>query len=420
MIKTFILQPGVVLRCFPDTRFKHASLSIQLVRCMGQEEAYNALLPAVLLRGTEKYPDMGHIIRRLDDLYGASAGASVRRIGNCQTTGLRCSFIEDRFAMEGDQVVRPMAEFMGQLLLRPVLEDGCFRKDYVESEKENLIQTIQAQRNDKRAYAAAQLLRAMGKEDSFGIPRLGNEEDVTAITPKNLYDHYQKILRESPVEIFYTGSVDPEEMAKILTPLFADIPRRDVAALPAQTPLRSAPGGDITEQMELTQGKLAIGYVTPVTVFDSRFVAMQVFNTLFGSGMVSKLFMKIREEMSLCYDINSGYYGSKGVLTVSAGIDFDKVDLVRREIENQLEDCRKGKITREELIAAKESVISGLEAVHDSPGSIEGYYAVAALSGLTLTPEEYIRQVRLVTPEQVAAVAKTLTLHTTYFLQGVE
>ncbi len=418
MIKTMNLQPGVVLRCFPDKRFKHGSLTIQLVRQMGQEAALNALLPAVLLRGTEDCPDMRHIIRRLDDLYGASAGATVRRIGDYQTTGLSSSFIEDRFAMDGDRVVKPMVEFLGQLLLNPALEDGCFRADYVESEKENLIQTIQAQRNDKRAYAAAQLFKAMGKEDSFGIPRLGYEKDVAAITPQTLYDHYQKILRESPVEIFYTGSVPAEQMAEILTPLFADFSGKR-NALPPQTPFCSPPGGDVTERMELAQGKLAMGFVTPVTIADPRFATMQVFNTLFGSGMVSKLFMKIREQMSLCYDINSGYYGTKGILTVSAGIDFDKAPLVRKEILNQLDACRNGAITPEELAAAKESVISGLQGVHDSPGSIESYYAVAALSGLKMTPEEYIRQVRQVTAQQVAACAATLSLHTVYFLQGV-
>ena len=418
MIKTMVLQPGVVLRCFPDKRFKHGSLTIQLVRPMGQEAAYNALLPAVLLRGTRSCPDMRSIIRRLDDLYGASAGATVRRIGDYHTTGLSSSFIEDRFAMDGDRVVKPMAEFLGQLLLDPALENGCFRADYVESEKENLIQTIQAQRNDKRAYAAGQLFQAMGKGDSFGIPRLGYEKDVAAITPQGLYDHYRKILRTSPVEIFYTGSVPPEEMAEILSPLFVH-PDREVAQLPPQTPLCSAPGGNITERMELAQGKLAMGFVTPVTIQDPRFASMQVFNTLFGSGMVSKLFMKIREEMSLCYDINSGYYGTKGVLTVSAGIDFDKADLVQKEILNQLDACRSGQITPEELTAAKESVISGLQGVHDSPGSIESYYAVAALSGLGMDPDEYIRRVRAVTAEQVADCAATLSLHTVYFLQGV-
>lgn len=418
MVKKFVLQPGVVLRCFPDTRFKQGSLSVQFVRSMGEEAAYNALLPAVLLRGTAKHPDMRHIIHRLDDLYGASAGALVRRIGDYQTTGLSCSFIDDRFAMEGDQVVRPMVEFLGQLLLEPALENGCFREDYVESEKENLILTIQAQRNDKRAYAAAQLLKAMGKEDSFGIPRLGTEEAVAAIDKQDLYAHYRRVLTESPVEIFYTGSVEPEEMARILTPLFAKLSRNPVT-LPAQTPLKESPAGEYVEQMDLTQGKLAMGFVTPVTISDPRFPAMQVFNNLFGAGMVSKLFMKIREEMSLCYDINSGYYGTKGVVTVSAGIDFDKVMLVRREILSQLEACVAGEISEEELTAAKESVISSLRAVHDSPGSIEGYYAVAALSGLAVTPEAYIRQVEKVTALQVAKAAATLRLHTVFFLQGV-
>ena len=418
MIKKFVPQPGVVLRCFPDTRFKQGSLSIQFVRKMGQEAAYNALLPAVLLRGTEKCPDMRHIIRRLDDLYGASVGALVRRIGDYQTTGLSCSFIDDRFAMEGDRVLAPMVDFLRELLLQPALSDGCFREDYVESEKENLILTIQAQRNDKRAYAAGQLFKLMGKEDSFGIPRLGRIEDVTAIGVKDLYDHYRRVLRESPIEIFYTGSVQPEEMAALLKPMFAGLDRAP-AVLPSQTPLKASAGGEHTEQMELTQGKLAMGFVTPVTVTDPQFPAMQVFNTLYGSGMISKLFMKIREEMSLCYDINSGYYGTKGVLTVSAGIDFDKVTLVRREIMAQLEACRAGEISPEELKAAKEAVISGLRAVHDSPGSIEGYYAIAALSGLGMTPEEYIRRVEKVTAAQVAQAAETVELHTVYFLQGV-
>ena len=69
-----------------------------------------------------------------------------------------------------------MVEFLGQLLIEPVLENGVFRRDYVESEKKNLITTIESQRNNKRAYASAQLLRRMCEGDSFGIPRLGESE----------------------------------------------------------------------------------------------------------------------------------------------------------------------------------------------------------------------------------------------------
>ena len=420
MTQVMTILPGVILRCFSDTRFKQGCLSIQLIRKMCREEAsLNALLPAVLLRGTVHSPDLRDITLRLDDLYGASVGALVRRVGDYQTTGLTCNFIEDRYALAGDQILEPMIRFLGELLLEPVLENGGFRRDYVESEKKNLIAAIEAQRNDKRVYASAQLLRHMCREDSFGIPRLGEKQQVLQIDAFGAYNHYCKILRESPIELFYVGSGAPEKVAALLKGLFERIDR-NYAELPAQTAFVGGREGQYTETMEVAQGKLAMGFVTPVTIRDPGFVAMQVCNTLLGAGMTSKLFMQVREKLSLCYDISSGYHGSKGILTVQAGIDCNKECLVREEILLQLEACCLGRITPEELEAAKESICASLQGTHDSPGAIEGYYASGALSGLKMTPGEYAEAVRALTVEQVAAAARTLKLHTVYFLKGVE
>jgi predicted Zn-dependent peptidase len=162
-----------------------------------------------------------------------------------------------------------------------------------------------------------------------------------------------------------------------------------------------------------------MGFVTPITNRSEHFAAMQVLNAVFGAGMTSKLFMQVREKMSLCYNIGSGYYSSKGILTVSAGIDCDKEPVVRAEILRQLEACAQGQITAEELNAGKEAILSGLRGIHDSPGSIEGYETTAAISGLPLTVEQYYRAVEAVTAEDVAQAAKTVKLHTTYFLEGV-
>ena len=420
MIQTIPLLPGITLRCFPDSRFKQGTLSLQLVRPMDKNEnALNALLPAVLLRGTAQHPDLRSITHRLDDLYGAAVGAVVRRVGDYQTTGLSCGFMEDRFALEGDKVLSPMLEFLGQLLLEPALEDGVFRSDFLESEKRNLILSIESQRNDKRVYAGARLTELMCKADSFGIPRLGTVEQVEAITAQALYDHYRKVLRESPMELFYIGSARAETVADLLRPILAKIPRAPIS-LPSQTAFHDGGTGDHTEQMDVAQGKLCMGFVTPVTLRDPGFVAMQVFNTLFGAGMTNKLFMQIREAMSLCYDIGSGYHGSKGILTVSAGIDCNQRELVQTEVLRQLEDCRTGQITDEELRSAKESLISQLRATHDSPAAIEGYYATASLSGLSMTPEDYRRAVETVTKEDVMAAARSLRKHTVYFLKGVQ
>lgn len=418
MIEKIELFPGVTLRCFPDTRFKQGCLSIQFIRPMCREEAaMNALLPAVLLRGCKQSPNLRSITQRLDDLYGAAVGTMVRRIGDYHSTGMSCSFIDDAYTLRGDRVLEPMLQFLGELLLSPVLEDGVFCSRYVESEKRNLIAAIESQRNDKRAYASARMYEKMCSADSFGIPRLGEKEQVEAITPQGLYRHYRKLLSQSRVEIFYVGSAQPQTIASLMQKLFCDISRNYVN-LPAQTSFRDGGKGEYTEVMDVAQGKLCMGFVTPITVRDEDFVTMQVLNTLYGAGMTSKLFLQIREAQSLCYDIGSGYQGSKGILTVFAGIDCDDAERVKQEVLRLLEECQTGNITEEELTAAKQALISQLQSTHDSAGAIEGYYSSAVLSGLRHTPDTYIQAVEQVTVSDVAQAAQSLQLHTVYFLRG--
>ena len=170
--------------------------------------------------------------------------------------------------------------------------------------------------------------------------------------------------------------------------------------------------------MDVTQGKLCMGFVTPIINRGKDFAAMQLLNVIYGSGMTSKLFVNVREKMSLCYSIGSGYYGTKGIMVVSAGIDFDKEQLTREEVLRQLKLCQEGGITTQELNSAKEALLSSLRSTHDSPGAIEGFYATAALSGLVFSHDEYMEAVENTTTHDVVACANSLQLHTTYFLKG--
>ena len=417
MIKTIELFPGVTLRCCRDDRFKQGCLSLQFLRPMCREEAsLNALLPAVLLQGTKTCPDMRSITLRLDDLYGASVGALVRRIGDIQCTGLSCGFIDDRFALEGDQIFAPMMAFMKEILLNPVTEGGAFFAPYVQTEKQNLIWAMEAQRNDKRSYASNQMLRTMCKADSYGIPRLGYIEDVEAITPESLYAHYQKILTTSPVHVFYVGSADPEIVAETLKPMLAPL-AKDPITLPQQVGFTPCGFTEQEEILDVAQGKLCLGYATPMNLRHPGYAAMQVCNTILGAGMTSKLFMQVREKMSLCYDIGSGFHGSKGIMLVAAGIEFEKKDIVLQEITRQLQEIVNGNVTELEMAAAKEALLSNLRATHDSPGAIESYYASAAISGIGMTPAVFMERIAQVTIQDVQEAAKTLELCTVYFLK---
>ena len=420
MYQTLELLPGVTLRYMHATRFKQGCLTLQILRPMDAEEAgTNALIPAILLRGCRDYPDLKHITERLDDLYGASIGTLVRRIGDYQTTGFYCGFIEDRYALHGDHILKPMIELVEKLLLKPIEEDGGFSRDFTESEKRNLISAIDSERSNKGAYAAGKLLKILCAADTFGVPRLGEIPQIQTIDHCSALAHYRRILAESPVEIFYVGSAEPETVAEGLRSIFSRIPR-NYLPLPPQSAYHCCPGQEESETQQIAQAHISMGFVTPITNQDPRFAAMQVCNSIFGGGMTSKLFMQVRESMSLCYAIGSGYYGSKGILTVNAGIDTQQEQAVKEAIFAQLEACRQGQITETELSAAKESILSGLRSIYDSPGAMEAYFSTAAISGRVRTPERYSSQIRTVTIEDVALAAQTIQHHSTFFLKGVQ
>ena len=418
MYQTLEISPGVTLRCIQNSRFKQGVLSVQFLRPMDKEEAaLNALIPDVLLRGCAAAPDLQQITARLDDLYGASVGALLRRIGDYQTTGLACGFIEDRFALPGDRVLEPMIKFLGQLLLEPVTEKGGFYREYVSGEKKNLISALEAQLSDKQAYASGKLLKNMCRGDSFAVPRLGGIAQVRRITAAAAYAHYQKVLRESPVEIFYVGTASMERVAALLQPIFHRIPR-EVSALPPQTALKPAVESHKSETMDIAQAKIAMGFVTPITNADPRFAAMQLLNTIFGAGMTSKLFVQVREKRSLCYAIGSGYYSSKGLVTVHAGIDTARFEETKAAVLEQLNACQRGEISQQELDAAKAAVLSGLRAVYDGPGAMESFFSTTAISGVDRSPERYAEEVWAVQIEDVVAAANTLRFHSSFFLKG--
>ena len=418
MITTTYLSPGIRLQCYTDNRFKQNALSIQYVRPMRREEAaMNALIPSVLLRGCNSAPDLRQITMRLDTLYGASVSPISRRSGDYQTTGFYVGMMDDRFAIGGEPLLEETLAFVGELLFDYPTENGGFLDAFVQGEKTNQIYAIEAERNDKRTYAAQQLLKKMCGPDSFGLPRMGEPEEVSAITPQALLRHYEALRRESPVELFYVGSAQPGKVEAVLQKIFAG-EKRDYRPLPPQTDLTPGPKQALSEAMEIAQGKLAMGYVTPITNRSTAFPAMQMLSTVFGGGMTSKLFQNVREKQSLCYSIGSGYYGAKGIVLVSAGIDFDKEQHVRQEVEKQLDACRRGEISQAEVDAARHSLISALQAVPDSPSSIENYYSTMTLNGCGMDPQRHRAALEAVTAEDLIAAAKTLELHSTYFLKG--
>lgn len=421
MNERIMLLPGVYLRAVQTDKFKTGCMSINFLRPLCREEAAkNALLPAVLLRGTRNNPDIMHISKMLDELYGATVGTLVRKKGEVHTWGFYADFIEDKYTLDGENVFVAVCEFLRELLLEPVVEDGVFSRNFVEGEKINLDHTIAAEINDKRTYAVARLLRTMCAEEQSSVPRLGDRKSVAAITPESLWAHYQDVLATSPVELFYMGSKSPEEVAEVMKRMLEGLPRAAFVSVQTEVIRMANEVKEISEVMDVTQGKLSIGFRTSCTCRDPEYPALQLLNAVYGSGVTSKLFQNVREKMSLCYYASSSMEKYKGLMVVSSGIEFDKYEVAKEEILRQLEDCRQGKITEAELEQARTYLISAFRIAKDRPGSVDDFYLGQMIAGMNESIDDQIEALHRVTVDDVVAAAKRITLDTIYFLKGAE
>ena len=418
------IYPGVWLRAIHTEKFKSAYLSLTLMAPLDRETAAeNALVPFVLRRGTAVHPDMESLSAALDELYGGAVEPVVRKKGETQCVGFVASFLDDAYTLGGEPILESAAALLGELLLQPYTQDGVFCPDYTAGEKANLLDRIRGQVNDKRTYATLQLTRRMCREEAFGVDKLGDEASVDAITPASLWQRYQALLSTAAVELYYCGSADPQRVEAALKSALAALPVSGERLMPeCQVRLHAEAQPRVEEEsMDVTQGKLALGFRTGgVTCWEEDYLALVMCNAVFGGTTLSKLFLNVREKLSLCYYASSMLEKMKGLMLVSSGIEFDKYETARDEILAQLEAIRRGDVEDWELEGARRTLIGGHLSTLDDQGRQEEFWLGQAAAGLDTTIEELCRQFECITREQVAQAAQKLELDTIYFLKGKE
>jgi predicted Zn-dependent peptidase len=412
------IMQDVFLTYLPAQRFKTSRMTVQLIAPLQRETAAaNALLPAVLRRGTVRCPDMESLSAALDTLYGANIDYTVRKKGERQCVGFAAGFIDDAFTPHGEKLLEPVSAMLGELLLDPVTHGGRFLSSYVESEKANLIDAIRGLKNDKRDWADIRLMQEMCAGEPYSVLRLGDEETAGRITNQSLYVHGQALMASSRVEVIYCGSAEAQRVEDAVLTALAALPRGAQTALPEvqriqapDTPRR------IVETMDVTQGKLAMGY----RCSSDDYPAMVLANLIFGGTSNSKLFLNVRERLSLCYYASSSYARSKSILTVSSGVETADFERAEAEIGRQLQAVQQGDWEDWEQEGALQAIRASLLSLSDSQGALENFYLGQIAAGVEETPEELAAALEQVTKERIVAAAQTVKPDTVYFLRGKE
>lgn len=412
------LADGVYLTCLPARKFKTSLLSAQFVAPMQEKTAaVYALLPAVLRRGTMRYPDMGSLSAELDRLYGAQIDYTVRKKAESHCIGFVASFIDDAYVPGGEKLLEPVSALLGELICAPATKNGRFLQEYVEGERTNLVDAIRGVLNDKRDYADLRLLREMCAGEPYGVSRFGDEKSAERISPQKLYAGYTELTASARLELFYSGSAAPGRVEQAMLNALSALPRKQVRELrlaephPARREVKR-----VTEEMDVTQGKLGMGFAC-----GSRdTAALLLGNTIFGGSSNSKLFLNVREKLSLCYYASSSYHRQKGLITVSSGVEFENFQKAYDEILLQLKAVQEGRLEDWELEGAKSTLLNAYASMGDSQARLENFYLGQAATGQSDSPEELAAEVREATAERVFQAMNSVTLDTVYFLKGKE
>ena len=419
-IKSIHLGNQINLTLIPSEKFKYNIVSIYIQRLLDKHEATkNALIPEIVASGSMKYPSAREISNELDNLYGSSMGADISKRGERQVLSFKIISTNERYLDEN--IFKDVIEFFNEIVNNPLVIDGGFKEEFLNIEKQNLKDRIQAKINDKGRYALERAFEELCEVERYSISEYGYEEDIDKITPKELYNHYKEILRTSPIDIVVEGDFDEDEVIKTITENFKfergniiNIPRDEFKKEVKEIKV-------INEKMDIAQGKLIMGYRTNIDYIDEeKYYALVVGSSILGGGPDSKLFLNVREKESLCYYIYSSVEKYKGILFISSGIEAENCEKTVELIKEQLDKLKNGEISDKELENSKSALISSMRTISDNIGGRSDFYFAQSMGKTHATIESIIEKLSYVSIEDIVKVLKDVQLDTIYFLSNKE
>jgi predicted Zn-dependent peptidase len=415
------IYDGIHLNRIRDCRFKTGRLSAVMLLPLNADTACAyGILPFLMRRSCRQYPDFTTLQKKLSELYGASLSADVRKLGEVQALTLTAVGLDDRYALQGEAISAELFSLLCQSIFDPVVAGDAFEKDAVEQEKRQLLELIDSEYNDKRAYAKLRCEQLMCADEAFGTGRFGSREDVAALTPQRLYQAWGKMLREARFEFYLLGGSEFSGAEETIRASFGGVSRGETVQCKTEVVRKPGSVREFTDPMEVAQAKLVMGFRTGVAVPDEDVMAMRLMSALYGGTPNSKLFLNVREKLSLCYYCSSQYDRNKGIMLVQSGVEQKNLEKAQEEILNQLRAVQEGDFTEEDLHAAKMSVSNSFLSSADYLSGLENWYVSSLFDQAVLTPQEAARSIESVTKQQVVQAAKRVALDTVYRLTAEE
>ncbi len=415
------LKKGIKLHSIQTEKFKTNLIAVFLTTKLTRENVTkNAVISAILRRGSKTMPTQEEISKVMEEMYGASFDCGLDKTGDNQVLKFYIETVNDNFLpQKGENMLKNSLEKLLDIVFNPYIENDGFKPEYVEQEKNNIKQRIEAKIDNKARYSMDRCIEEMYPDSPFGLYKIGYTEDLKNINGENLYSYYQELINNCKIDIFVSGQIDDtisqelqnnENIQKLQerTPDFV-IPKELNKKLPKEEKV-------VTESMEVTQGKLILGLDVSLDNEDLRYDTL-IYNSILGGSANSKMFQNVREKAHLAYVASSSYLRYKNNIFVNCGIEISNYEKALGLIKEQIEDMKKGNFTDEDIENAKKGIIATINTIDDEQDTGITYYFGQELSQSNISIEEYIKRIEKVNRENIIKIAQNVAINTIYFLK---
>lgn len=421
--KTQEIKKGIQAHVIETNKFKTNLFAMFLTVPLNRENiTQNALIPAILRRGTETLKSQEEISIELENMYGATLDCGVEKTGDNQVLKFYLETLNDNFLPNKENLSKKAIELLLDVIFNPLTENNHFKKEYVDSEKKTIKRLIDGRIDNKDMYAYTRCIEEMYKNEPYGLYKYGYIEDLENINEENLYTDYQNLLSIAKINFFASGELQTDSVISIIeeNPNIQKLQEREdthIVNTEDTEKKKEVQIQTIQDVKDVTQGKLVIGLDIDYYKKDSRY-AMCIYNVILGESATSKMFQNVREKAGLAYSARSTYVRQKNNIFIRAGIEIKNYSKALEIIKEQLEDMKNGKFSDEEIDNAKKYMTSGIKTVQDEQDSEITYYMGQELSKTLLTFEEYMDKINSVTREEILEIAKNIHINTIYFLMN--
>lgn len=354
------------------------------------------------------YPSIEKLNKYIESLYGTELGIKTSYSGSLFKLNIFANYVNPKFIDDKD-LTNKVLEIISKIIYKPLIVDDKFDDTIFSICKENCMIDTESLNEYNMGYVIRRLKNSITSDpfNAFNTPTLGDQKVLKKLNNYNIAKYYKRIL-SAPFDVYVTGDFSYKEMIETIKKHFAHHKAKnfkyDVFDM-----IKDKVVEPTIIKKQVSQAKVAVAYKIPILFNDERHYAFRLARLVLSGTLSAKFGKVIREQMGLCYFINSVYSSYYGTFIVSTGVASENIEKVVKEIDNQIKELQNGNLTDEEFNQAKEAILSDMSSIDDSLFGTLNMIKTYHYFNQDFVLEKEIEKYKKVSKEDIIKVSKLLT-----------